>query len=396
MPLARRACLSLAIARLSPRGFLATLLGVETGQGPAGAEATRAPSMPGIEGKKPWIQLWKAAPASGAGAAHGKQQGRPGTRARDLHAALAKFQALAQQIPDPRFGPGLDAHLPQRQFDIVFDEPVEPRPACRRRHLAVDAQLVEPAACGPARELGVVALARNDQRRQHLNVPPAQVAHDAGQDGFRALRCDADIAVRAVLGPKACEQQAEKVIDLGHRGDRALLATAARALLDGDRGRNAEDRIHVGPGGRLHELPRVGVQRFEITALALGKQDVESERALAAAADACDHAELVPRDRDVNVLEVMLAGMVDAYGVIGLRCRRDSFWSPMEFRRLRPGPHRLAVRTERLARVRFAHGGHVAWRAGGDDLDRRHHRPQGPDQSPSPPTRSRRDCAPRR
>ena len=92
------------------------------------------------------------------------------------------------------------------------------------------------------------------------------------------------------------------MVDLGDRGHRALAAAAAGALLDGHRRRDAEDRVHVGPRGRLHELPRVGVQRLEVAALALGEQDVEGERALAAAADAGDHGERVARDAHVDVL----------------------------------------------------------------------------------------------
>ena len=81
------------------------------------------------------------------------------------------------------------------------------------------------------------------------------------------------------------------MVDLGERRHRALAPAAAGALLDRHRRRNAEDRVHVRPRGRLHELPRVGVQRFQIAALAFGEQDVEGERALAAAADAGDDGE---------------------------------------------------------------------------------------------------------
>ena len=72
------------------------------------------------------------------------------------------------------------------------------------------------------------------------------------------------------------------MVDLGQRRDRALAPAAAHALLDRDGRRDAEDRVHVGARRGLDELPRVGVQRLEIAALALREHDVEGERGLAA------------------------------------------------------------------------------------------------------------------
>jgi hypothetical protein len=48
-------------------------------------------------------------------------------------------------------------------------------------------------------------------------------------------------------------------------------------------GRDAEDRVDVGLGRGLHELARVGVERLEVAALALGEDDVEGEGGLARA-----------------------------------------------------------------------------------------------------------------
>ena len=97
------------------------------------------------------------------------------------------------------------------------------------------------------------------------------------------------------------------MIDLGQRRDGALAAAAARALLDRDGRRNAVDGVDVGAAGGLDELARVRVQRLEIAALAFGEQDVERDGALAAAADAGDHGELVARDREIDVPQVVLA-----------------------------------------------------------------------------------------
>ena len=118
--------------------------------------------------------------------------------------------------------------------------------------------------------------------------------------------------------PSFTIEQAQEVIDLGERGHRALAAAAAGALLDGHRRRDAVDGIHVGPRRGLHELARIGVQRFEIAALAFVEDDVEGERGFAGARDAGDDGERLARDRDVDVAQVVFARVVDDDGVGGV------------------------------------------------------------------------------
>ncbi len=104
------------------------------------------------------------------------------------------------------------------------------------------------------------------------------------------------------------------MIELGQRGDRALASAAAGALLDGHRGRDTEDGVDIGARCGLHELARVGVERFQIATLAFGEDNVECECALAAAGHASDHGEFLARNLHVETLEVVLARVVDAYG----------------------------------------------------------------------------------
>src|SRR6185436_13192823 len=57
---------------------------------------------------------------------------------------------------------------------------------------------------------------------------------------------------------------------------------------------------------RLYELQRVRIQRLEIPPLPLREQDVERDRALPAPADARDHRELVARNREIDIPQVVL------------------------------------------------------------------------------------------
>src|SRR5579884_19621 len=114
------------------------------------------------------------------------------------------------------------------------------------------------------------------------------------------------------------------MIDLGHRRDGALSSAAAGPLLDRHRRGDAEDRINVGPGRRLDELPRVSVERFEITPLPLSEENIESERALAAPAHPGDHSEPIARDFYIDPLQVMLSRIVDPDDFFVLRILRPS------------------------------------------------------------------------
>ena len=61
----------------------------------------------------------------------------------------------------------------------------------------------------------------------------------------------------------------------------------------------------------LDELPRIGRHRLHETALALGEHDVEGQRGLARAGHAGNHRQLVMRNGDGQVLQVVLTGAND-------------------------------------------------------------------------------------
>ncbi len=209
----------------------------------------------------------------------------------------------------------LHVDLIHRQLDRVLLETIEPRPLHGGQHLAVDAQLFVAARVRPLGELGVVALARHHQRGQQQDAAAVVLFQQAFGDGPRGLRLDRHVAGGAELRAELHESQAQEVIDLGERGHRALAAAAAGALLDGHRRRDAVDGVDVGARRGLHELARIGVQRFEIAALAFVEDDVEGERGFARARHAGDDGERLARDRDVDVAQVMFARVVDDDGV---------------------------------------------------------------------------------
>ena len=83
---------------------------------------------------------------------------------------------------------------------------------------------------------------------------------------------------------------------------------------------------------RLLHLPQklagVGGETFDVAALALGINGVESQRGLAAAADTGDDDQTMARDGDVHLFEIVLLGSADTdvigFHALPLPCRQTN------------------------------------------------------------------------
>ena len=141
---------------------------------------------------------------------------------------------------------------------------------------------------------------------------------DLRRDGFRPQFGQCGCADARV-------QQPQVVVDLGHGADGGARIAARRLLVDGDRGRQALDVVDVGFLHLPEELARVRRQRFDVAALAFGVDRVERERALARAGEPGDHDELIARQREIDVLEVVLARALDddRFEAVARRHRRE-------------------------------------------------------------------------
>ncbi len=324
-----------------------------------------APAVLRVVREEARIELAEAAAARRARALHGEDlrlAPAPSFPAHVQH-ALAHLERLVDRVAKRLLVLGRDVQLGDRQLDGVLAEAVQARPALRRQVLAVHAQMRHRLRERPFREVGVEALAVGDERREHGDGPAALLLHEARDDGLGALRLDRHVASGAELRAQLHEEKPQEVVDLGLRGHRALRPAAARALLDRHRGRNAEDRVHVRLGRRLHELARVGVQRFEVAALSLGEKDVEGERGLSGPGNARDHREFPTRDLDVDPLQVVLARVAHGDGV-GAPLRLEV--GDARFGHARR--ERFLVLAKRLAGVRSRVRHELLRRAGRDDL----------------------------
>ena len=106
-------------------------------------------------------------------------------------------------------------------------------------------------------------------------------------------------------------EQAQIIVDLGGGADRRARRSHRVLLLEGHRGPDLLDAVHVGTVHPIEEHARVGGQRLDVAPLPFGEERVEGERRLAGAGHAGHDREPVVRDLERDVLEVVLPGSVD-------------------------------------------------------------------------------------
>ena len=126
------------------------------------------------------------------------------------------------------------------------------------------------------------------------------------------LRRQVDTVPRAARQPRARVQQPQVVVDLGDGANGRARVVGAALLLDRDRRRQPLDAVDVGLVHDGQELARVGRQRLDIAALALGVQGIEGQRGLARTRQSGEHDQPIARQIQVDPGEVMGARTADA------------------------------------------------------------------------------------
>jgi hypothetical protein len=139
----------------------------------------------------------------------------------------------------------------------------------------------------------------------------------------------------------------EVIVNLGDRANGRSRIGAGGLLFDRNGGREPVDQVDVGLLHLLEELAGIGGQRLDVAPLSLGVDRVEGERRLAGAGQARDHDQLVARQIDVYVLEVVDART--AYRNPVVRHRYNS--------RFREEPKRLCYRRSDACRCADGAGG---------------------------------------
>jgi hypothetical protein len=173
--------------------------------------------------------------------------------------------------------------------------------------LAVDLDALEALLLEVGEFLFVFALAAAHDRREQIEPRAFGQRHDAVDHLGDGLALDGQAGGGRIGHADARPEQAHVVVDLGDGADGRARVAAGGLLLDGDGGRQAVDLVDVRLLHHLEELAGIGRQRLDVAALALGIDRVEGERGFAGARQAGEHHELVARNFEVDVLEVVLA-----------------------------------------------------------------------------------------
>ena len=161
----------------------------------------------------------------------------------------------------------------------------------------------------------VFAFSAADDRREDLKLAAFRQRADGIHHLLHGLRGDFLAALEAVGSPDAREQQAQIIVNFRDGADGRARIVAGALLLDGDGRREPFDRIDIGLPHLFEELTGIGGQRFDVPALSFRIDRVEGERRFAGPAQAGDDDQLVARNLDVDVLEIVLARAFDDDGV---------------------------------------------------------------------------------
>ena len=108
-------------------------------------------------------------------------------------------------------------------------------------------------------------------------------------------------------------EQSEEIRNLGYGAHGGAGIAVGALLLYGDGGAEAVDALHLGPFHHADVVPGVSGQGVHVAAPGLGVDGVEGQRRLAAAAQAGDDHEGMPRYPQGDTLEVVDRGLADVY-----------------------------------------------------------------------------------
>ena len=207
---------------------------------------------------------------------------------------------------------GADRNPVHHDVDVVLVFLVQRRGVGDLVELAVDLEALEAALHELGDLLAVFALAAADHRRQQIEPRAIGQGQHAVDHLAHRLALDRQPGRGRVGDADACEQEPHVIVDFGDGADRRARIFRRRLLLDGDRWRQPVDLVDVRLLHHLQELPRIGRERLDVAALPLGVDRVESQRRFARARQPREDDELVAGDRQIDVLEVVLARAADA------------------------------------------------------------------------------------
>jgi len=226
-------------------------------------------------------------------------------------AAVGQPQRRLEAFGQPLLHVGADLEPVDHHVDVVLFGFLQLGQFVEFVGLAVDPEAHIAARLHLGEDIEKLALAVARHRRQDHELRLFRQGKHRVHHLRHGLRLQRDIVIRAVGRAGPGEQQPQIIVDLGDGAHRGARVVAGGLLLDRDGRRQALDQVDIRLVHQLQELAGVGRQALDVAPLAFGVQRVERQRRLARARQAGDHHQLVARDVEVDVLEVVGARAAD-------------------------------------------------------------------------------------
>ncbi len=191
------------------------------------------------------------------------------------------------------------------EFHTVVDVAVELHPEGNLAQCPIDTHVHVALLAQVLKQVLVMALAVLDQRSQDVYLVTLVTFQYQTQD---LVGCVLDHALARQVGIGVGStgiEQPQVVIHLGRRADGTARVAVHGLLPYRDDRTQAGYLIHVGALKYSQHVAGIGGKCLQIAPLPLGKNGVERQRRLAAAAQPRDDGELVMRYLHIDVLEVM-------------------------------------------------------------------------------------------
>ncbi len=234
---------------------------------------------------------------------------------RDLDEALGQPQRRLDRVGEARAQP-VSHHEPvDDDRDRMPHLLVEVDRLLEQAVLAIDLHAREAVGAELLEQILVLALAGADDRRVDREPGALRERQHLLDDLLGRLARDLAPARGAVRAADACVEQAQVVVDLGDGANGRARVAGGRLLVDRDGRREPLDRVDVRLVHLAQELARVGRERLDVAALALGVERVEGQARFPGARKTGDDDQPLARQLDGDVAEVVLPRTSDDDGV---------------------------------------------------------------------------------
>ena len=285
--------------------------------------ARRAGTHRRVEGKQARFQFGNAVAAYRAGVLGVEEVLLPVVHLQHQRAPFGQTQRGLETLRQTLARIGAHLQAVDHHVDIVLLVLGQRRRILAIHGLAVDAEADVAQRLHLRQQIGKLALLAARHRRQQHHARFGRQRQHGIDHLAHGLCLQRQMVIRAMGCAGAGKQQAQVVVDFRHRAHGGARVVAGGFLLDADRGRQALDQVHIRLVHQLQELARIGGQALHIAPLPLGIQRVESQAGLARAAQAGDHHQLVARNVQVDVLEVVRTRATNADVRVGAGALRN-------------------------------------------------------------------------